>query len=76
LERKSVGEFGLRVAGVMDSGDSMNFVDSLAASKISKLHRVIFHDEEAPGRLITFRPYSIPKKVQFEEIARRLHEKK
>jgi hypothetical protein len=44
----------------MNTGDSMNFLDDLAASKISKLHRAIFSDEDRPGQLVTFRPYAMP----------------
>jgi len=42
MSRKSLGEFGLRVGTAMNTGDSMNFFDDLAASKISKPHRAIF----------------------------------
>ena len=60
LDRKAIGEFALRVAAVMDSGDSMNFLDDAAASKISKPHRAVFYDEDRPGQLISFRPYAMP----------------
>jgi len=60
LDRRTIGEFGLRVAAVMDSADSMNFLDSLAASKISKSHRAILYDEDRPGQLQMFRPYRMP----------------
>jgi S-DNA-T family DNA segregation ATPase FtsK/SpoIIIE len=60
LSSKAIGEFGLRVGAAMSTGDSMNFLDNLAASKISKSHRVIFADEDRPGQLVTFRPYAMP----------------
>ena len=60
MSRKSLGEFGLRVGTAMNTGDSMNFFDDLAASKISKPHRAIFSDEDRPGQLVTFRPYAMP----------------
>ena len=72
LDRKSIGEFGLRVATVMDSGDSMNFLDNLAASKISKAHRAILYDEDKPGQLLPFRPYAMPSVAWLKEIAERL----
>jgi hypothetical protein len=72
LDRKAIGEFGLRVAAVMDSGDSMNFLDSAAASKISKPHRAIFYDEDRPGQLSSFRPYAMPPTAWLEATGQRL----
>ena len=60
VSRKTIKEFGLRVGAAMNSGDSMNFLDDMAASKISKPHRAIFADEDRPGQLVTFRPYAMP----------------
>ena len=72
LDRKATGEFGLRVASVMDSGDSMNFLDSMAASKISKPHRALFYDEDRPGQLVMFRPYAMPPVAWLKETGQRL----
>ena len=72
LDRKTIGEFGLRVATVMDSGDSMNFLDDSAASKISKPYRAIFYDEDRPGQLASFRPYAMPAVAWLKETGQRL----
>ena len=72
LDRKTIGEFALRVAAVMDSGDSMNFLDDAAASKISKPHRAIFYDEDRPGQLVSFRPYAMPPAAWLKETGQRL----
>lgn len=72
LNRRSIGEFGLRVAGVMESGDSMNFLDNLVASKISKSHRAIFYDEDRPGQFIMFRPYKMPSEIWLQQTRDRL----
>ena len=72
LDRRGMGEFGLRVAAVMESGDSMNFLDSLAASKISKPHRALFYDEDRPGQLVAFRSYALPPTAWLHEVGRTL----
>ena len=75
LDRKTIGEFGSRVAGVMDSGDSMNFLDNLAASKIVKSYRAIFYDEDRPGQLTAFRPYTMPPLAWLQEAGSRLRKR-
>ena len=72
LDRRSIGEFGLRVATVMDSGDSMNFLDNLAASKISKPHRGVLYDEDRPGQLVPFRPYAMPPTEWLKQAGKRM----
>ena len=72
MSRKALGEFGLRVGAAMNTGDSMNFLDNLAASKISKPHRVIFADEDRPGQLVTFRPYAMPSAAWLGQTGQRL----
>ncbi len=72
LDRRAMREFGLRVAAVMDSGDSVNFLDSTAASKIAKPHRAIFCDEDRPGQLETFRPYALPPAAWLKHAGQRL----
>lgn len=71
LSRKALNEFGQRVAGVMSSEDSMNFLDTLAASKIAKPHRSLFLDEDRPGQLATFRPYAMPSTTWLREVGQR-----
>lgn len=73
LDRKSMGEFGLRIATAMDSGDSMNFLDSLAASKLTKPHRALFYDEDKPGQLVVFRPYALPTLTWLSDVGQRLN---
>lgn len=72
LGRKVLAEFGLRVGAVMSSEDSMNLLDSLAASKISKPHRALFVDEDRPGQLVPFRPYAMPSVSWLKEVGQKL----
>ena len=72
IGRKALGEFGLRVGAVMNVGDSMNFLDDSAASKIAKPHRAVFVDEDRPGQLVMFRPYAMPPAAWLAETGKRL----
>jgi hypothetical protein len=59
FDRRSINEFGLRVALQMSADDSRNLVDSDAANKLG-VHRALFYDEDRSGKLEKFRPYGIP----------------
>jgi hypothetical protein len=65
-DRRMMTQFGLRAGGAMSADDSMNFFDDTAASRIDKPHRIIFFDEERPGQLEKFRPYSMPSREWLE----------
>ena len=60
LGRKGLGEFALRVGGVMANDDSQNLLDDSAAARLDRPHRMIFFDEDRPGALEKFRPYALP----------------
>jgi hypothetical protein len=75
-DRRTMTEFGLRAGGVMSADDSSHFFDDTAAARIDKPHRVIFFDEERPGQLDKFRPYSMPAREWVAETGRRLSERK
>ena len=72
VDRRSLDEFTMRVAGVMSADDSMNLLDDPAASRLDKPHRVIFFDEERPGYLEKLRPYALPEKTWLRELAEKL----
>jgi hypothetical protein len=72
-DRRNMAEFGLRAGGVMSADDSQGFFDDSAASRIDKPHRVLFYDEERPGQLDKFRPYSMPPREWLETTGRGLH---
>ena len=74
-DRRMMTQFGLRAGGAMSADDSMNFFDDAAASRIDKPHRIIFFEEERPGQLEKFRPYSMPPRDWLEETGRRLRER-
>jgi S-DNA-T family DNA segregation ATPase FtsK/SpoIIIE len=59
LDRRAIGEIGLRVAGAMSEQDSVDWIDNAAAARLNKPHRAIFYDDERPGVYIKFRPYGI-----------------
>ena len=71
-DRRMMTQFGLRAGGAMSADDSMNFFDDAAASRIDKPHRIIFFEEERPGQLEKFRPYSMPPHDWLEAAGRKL----
>ena len=73
--RRMITDFGLRAGGVMSADDSQNFFDDPIASKIDKAHRVIFFDEERPGQLDKFRPYSMPPREWLEMTGLKLRDR-
>jgi hypothetical protein len=62
--------FGMRIGGAMSVDDSMSVFDDAAASRIDKPHRAIFAEEEKPGHVEKFRPYSMPSVEWLESAAR------
>ena len=58
--RKALAEYGLRVVGGMSATDSNALLDSDAASRIDRPHRLLFVDDERPGVLEKFRPFRMP----------------
>jgi len=59
LDRRTIREFGYRVAGAMGEQDSLELLDQADAARLTKAHRMIFYDEERPGALVKFRPYVV-----------------
>jgi len=57
--RSAIAEMRLRVAGLMDDGDSTQFIDSTVAAHL-KPNRLIFVHKDDPESLTTFRPYALP----------------
>jgi hypothetical protein len=43
----------------MSEEDSMHLIDSPAAARLDKPHRMVFYDDERPGMLEKFRPYVV-----------------
>jgi S-DNA-T family DNA segregation ATPase FtsK/SpoIIIE len=74
-DRRTMAEFGLRAGGVMSPDDSQAFFDDSAASKIDKPHRVLFFDEERPGQVDKFRPYSMPPRDWLEKTGHKLRDR-
>lgn len=74
-DRRTMAEFGLRAGGVMNADDSQGFFDDSAASRIDKPHRVLFFDEERPGQLDKFRPYSMPPREWLETTGHKLRDR-
>lgn len=61
LDRRAMREFSLRVAFQMSTEDSVNLIDTPAASKLGP-YRGLFYSEDE-GRLEKFRPYSAPNEA-------------
>ncbi|MEW5872343.1 MAG: FtsK/SpoIIIE domain-containing protein [Chloroflexota bacterium] len=59
LERRTLREFSLRVAFQMSAEDSVNLIDTPAASKLGSYRALIFDDDG--GKLEKFRPYALPQ---------------
>lgn len=59
LDRRALGDFGLRVALTMPEKESSDLLGSGAASRL-KPHRAVLYDEERPSELHVFRPYALP----------------
>lgn len=59
VDRRLLGEFGMRVALPMSEKDSKEWIDSTAAARL-RAYRALLSDEEQPGGLQTFRPYDVP----------------
>jgi S-DNA-T family DNA segregation ATPase FtsK/SpoIIIE len=73
LDRRSIAEFGLRVAMQMNAEASTQLLDSSAASKLGA-NRAIFFDEEQIGRLQKFRPFAQPAIDWLEALSERLQQ--
>ena len=63
MDRRTQREFAMRVAMQMSAEDSVNLIDTPAASKLGP-NRALFYDEDE-GRLEKFRPYSPPDSASF-----------
>ncbi|HLL47723.1 MAG TPA: hypothetical protein VK399_13515, partial [Longimicrobiaceae bacterium] len=59
LDRKALGEFGMRVALSMPDKESSELIGSPAAARL-KPFRALLLDEERPEGMETFRPYERP----------------
>ena len=70
LDRQLLREFDMRVVFQMSNDDSLNLIDSAAASKIGQ-HRALFYSEEE-GRLEKFRPFALPSEAWLRQVGERL----
>ncbi len=68
LDRRSLNEFNARIVGPLSAQDSLTLVDDPAASKLDRPNRMIFLDEDKPGVLETFRPYSLVSEEKLREL--------
>lgn len=53
-------EFGVRVAGHMSQTDSLAFIASSSASRLTKTNRAVLLDDANPAHTRVFRPYRTP----------------
>ena len=68
LDRHSLNEFNARIVGPLSAQDSLTLLDDPAASKLDRPNRMIFFDEDKPGVLETFRPYSLTGEETLREL--------
>ena len=66
LERRLMREFGMRSASQMSADDSVELIDTPAASKLGA-HRALFYDDEE-NRLEKMRPYLIPDEMWLKKL--------
>lgn len=72
VDRRSIGEFGMRVGLAMSTDESVSLLDDPAAARLARPHRAIFHDEERIGFLEKFRPYRLPELEYIRTVGERL----
>jgi hypothetical protein len=53
-------EFSQRAVGVLSPDDSQAVIEDSSAARIDRPHRMLLFDEERPGQLQKFRPFSLP----------------
>ncbi|MBL7065835.1 MAG: DUF87 domain-containing protein [Anaerolineae bacterium] len=75
LDRRAIGEFGMRVALPMSAEESSNLLDDSVAAKLGCPNRAIFYDEAQVGVLEKFRPYRVPEVTWLEKVGRMLRER-
>jgi hypothetical protein len=59
LDDRLHGEFSQRVGGIMNGDDSRWLLDDDAAARLDE-RRCLYYDEDRPGQLVKFRPYTLP----------------
>ncbi len=69
VDRRALREFSLRVAFQMSAEDSIDLLDTSAASKLGP-QRALFSDEDA-GRIEKFRPYTTPSLAWLRQVGNR-----
>ncbi len=74
LERGALREFEARVVFQMSQEDSLNLVDSPAASRLGP-HRALLFSEET-GRVEKFRPYGLPTEEWLQQAATYIRQKR
>ena len=72
VDRRSIGEFGMRVGLAMSTDESVSLLDHPAAARLDRPHRAIFYDEERIGLLEKFRPYRVPEIEYIRTVGERL----
>jgi len=60
LDDRAMREFDFRISGPLSQEDSQDLLEAPDASRINKPNRFLLFEEERPGVLTLFRPYSIP----------------
>jgi hypothetical protein len=76
VPRQTIREFRTRIAGAMSNEDSMSLLDDYAAARLDKPHRLVLFDDDRPGALEKFRPYSLPDQAWLHHMGKTLHERK
>src|SRR5579884_594061 len=74
LERGALREFEVRAVFQMSQEDSVNLVDSPAASKLGPYRALLFSEET--GRVEKFRPYDLPTEEWLQQAATYVRQKR
>ena len=70
LNRKTLGEFEMRVLFQMSANDSASLIDSPKAGSLG-LHRAVYYNDQE-GSLEVFRPYALPPAGWIADVAKQL----
>lgn len=74
VDRRTAGEFGLRVALSMAERESAEIVNGAAASRLAAYRALLFNEERA-GQLEKFRPYGRPPLAWLRRFGTRLEQR-
>ncbi len=68
LDRRTLGEFGIRISGALSEKDSHMLFDNQIAAQISHPNRMVKYDDDVVGVYELFRPYAVGSEALFRQL--------